>query len=353
VKVALNEGELVSVLETFYALDRAEDEWLSQSLRAVSRVTGDPYDYTAFCYDASDIEHLQVSKPCRLKPLPPELVGVWGVFQSQFGQPAFVRTTFRSLFVGSLRNTPLHSMRRVQAERERAGHGDLFYLNALDPSGIGCALMISARDPQVVLHAKERTLLGRIANHLSAAVRFRRRLAAALGRPLGSGQPDRPLTHFAEAIVDARGRVVHAEGAAQEGTARDQIRASVAEIASARKRRGRQDGIRALDAWHPLTAARWTLVDSFESDGKRYIVARENQAEAPNLRTFTDRERQIVVYAALGQTNKQIAYMLGISASTVRVLLARAARRLGMRTRRELLDHPMFRSMRSNIRFRA
>lgn len=340
----LNETQLVSVLEAFYALDRPDDEWLAESLRALSRVTGSPYDYTAFFYDASDVEHPKVGTPCRLEALPPELIGVWGVFQSSI-TPAFTRATFRSLFVGSLRKTGLNFIQPILAERERHGHGDIFYLNALDPSGIGCTLLFSSRKPNFTLPPKDWALLERMANHLAAACRCRRRLTGTLGGLSDVIRTDRSLTDSAEAIVDERGRVVHAEGAAREETAREQIRAAAAAIDTARSRSRRSDGSDAMDVWHPLTGARWTLIDSFENDGKRYVVARENQAETPTLGTFTDRERQVVVHAALGQTNKEIAYMLGISASTVRVLLARAARRLGARGRRDLLAHPMLRSL--------
>lgn len=344
-KKNLDEGQLVAVLEAFYALDRSDDDWLSQSLLALSRVSGPAHDYTAFFYDASDVEHPKVSNPCRLGPLPPELTGVWGVFQSTL-TPAFARATFRSLFVGSGRQTALDFMGPILAERERHGHGDIFYVNALDPTGIGCALLFSAREPQFKLQSGDKALLERIANHLAAACRCRRRLSRALGGLPGGGAPGKPISDFAEAVVDTEGRVVHAEGAAREEAAREQIRAAAATIEAARSASGRRDGSRALEVWHPLTAARWTLVDSFESDGKRYIVAQENQAEAPDFGAFTDRERQVVVHAALGQTNKEIAYMLGISDSTVRVLVARAARRIGVRTRRDLLAHPMLQSLR-------
>jgi DNA-binding CsgD family transcriptional regulator len=53
---------------------------------------------------------------------------------------------------------------------------------------------------------------------------------------------------------------------------------------------------------------------------------------------LTDRERQVVVLLALGRTSKEIAYALGISDSTARVLLARAKIRLGVRTRDELVS---------------
>src|SRR6185503_16434263 len=81
-------------------------------------------------------------------------------------------------------------------------------------------------------------------------------------------------------------------------------------------------------------------------NGRRYVVARENEADTPDFSAFTDRERQVVVHAALGLSNKEIAYTLGISATTVRVLVARAAHRLGLRTRRELLAHSMLRELR-------
>ena len=51
----------------------------------------------------------------------------------------------------------------------------------------------------------------------------------------------------------------------------------------------------------------------------------------------TERERQLLEYAALGLTNKEIAYDVGVSASTVRVLLARAAKKLGVLSRDQLI----------------
>jgi DNA-binding CsgD family transcriptional regulator len=55
------------------------------------------------------------------------------------------------------------------------------------------------------------------------------------------------------------------------------------------------------------------------------------------FRPLSPREREAVSRAMLGESNKVIAYELGVSASTVGVLLHRAARKLGSRTRAELL----------------
>jgi DNA-binding CsgD family transcriptional regulator len=89
----------------------------------------------------------------------------------------------------------------------------------------------------------------------------------------------------------------------------------------------------AVDLWKGLVSGRWTLLDHFETDGTRYVVARRNEVRLTGLRALTERERQAVGYAALGHTNKLIAYEMGLSASTIGVLLHRAAKKLQTTTR--------------------
>jgi DNA-binding CsgD family transcriptional regulator len=100
----------------------------------------------------------------------------------------------------------------------------------------------------------------------------------------------------------------------------------------AKGRLGRRDPDRALAEWKGLVAARWTLVDLFDHDGKDYLVARKNDADTGGLDLLSPRERQAVGYASLGHSNK-----LGLSSSTVGVLLWRAASKLGARSRAELI----------------
>ena len=83
---------------------------------------------------------------------------------------------------------------------------------------------------------------------------------------------------------------------------------------------------------------RWTLVDTYERDGKRFVVARRNDVRMLLPSALSPRERQALGFAALGDSNKLIAYELGISASTVGVLLYRAAQKLGCHSRAELLQ---------------
>ena len=83
-----------------------------------------------------------------------------------------------------------------------------------------------------------------------------------------------------------------------------------------------------LDVWSGLIAGRWSLVDLFERDGKRYIVARRNDPVSVGPERFTERERQILWYLGAGRSNKVIAYELGLAYSTVTTILSRMRRRL-------------------------
>lgn len=82
---------------------------------------------------------------------------------------------------------------------------------------------------------------------------------------------------------------------------------------------------------------RWTLVETYERDGEQYIVARYNDAWLAKHKALSPRESQVLGFAVLCDSNKVIAYKLGISASTVGVLLHRAAEKLGCHSRAELL----------------
>src|SRR5262245_12934574 len=131
------DDRLVDFLEAVYALERNDQEWLNGALRALSRVCGSENMYLGFFYDASNVDSLQTWNQCRLEQaLTPELFWVWSTFLEIANGP-FVRATFRSLLVGSARRNALQFVAPVLEMRERRGHGDFLYLNALDPSGLG------------------------------------------------------------------------------------------------------------------------------------------------------------------------------------------------------------------------
>jgi DNA-binding CsgD family transcriptional regulator len=90
-------------------------------------------------------------------------------------------------------------------------------------------------------------------------------------------------------------------------------------------------------AWRSVVAAGWVVLGEFRQDSATYVlVSRDDRAPrlAPAL---SPRERDAVRLAATGRTNKEIAFELGIAASTVGVHLHRAAAKLGARSRAELI----------------
>jgi DNA-binding NarL/FixJ family response regulator len=98
------------------------------------------------------------------------------------------------------------------------------------------------------------------------------------------------------------------------------------------------DPEKALEIWKALVRGRWSIVDWFDSDGRRFVLAIPNEPHLTDPRGLTERESQVVAYAALGNTNKMIAYHLGLSTSRVSMLLRSAMRKLAIRTRAQLVE---------------
>jgi DNA-binding CsgD family transcriptional regulator len=215
----------------------------------------------------------------------------------------------------------------MRATMASAGYADMLAINGHSPSGIGCCLYIFS--DRFIRFTPQRALeLRRIASHVATAHRLRQKVAAAAKGPMdGVG-----------AVLDASGRVQHATGSVAAN--RDEQESLTSALQAREWARGtarRDEPKRALSVWKGLVAARWTLVDHFENDGKRYVLARENTLHVHGHRALSEREREVVALAAAGRSNKVIAYELGIAHVTVRVLIARACAKLSVRTREELV----------------
>jgi DNA-binding NarL/FixJ family response regulator len=92
----------------------------------------------------------------------------------------------------------------------------------------------------------------------------------------------------------------------------------------------------ALDAWRDLVAGRWALVDHVDRDGKRFLVARKNDPDAPEASGLTLRERQVIAARARGLPFKLIACDLGLSIATVGRSLRTGMVKLGVSSDAEL-----------------
>lgn len=206
---------------------------------------------------------------------------------------------------------------------------------AADADGIGMALCanrasVAARP----VPEPTRWVVSRLVAHVTAGLRLRGRL----GR--------RSLLEGAEAVVDPQGKMLHLEPRAQ--VARAALRDAAADVVRAKRRR-EEDPSKVLSLWRALYAGEYTVVEAFDTDGRRFVVARSNRPEPrrpaaePSARgegraALSERDLRVLAMFSHGCANKLIAYQLAMSASSVAASLARARRALGVSSSAELVS---------------
>ena len=189
---------------------------------------------------------------------------------------------------------------------------------AADPSGHGCVFFRIEDKPRPPSR-RATALWERIAAHLVTGYRLARERHGK-----------------AEAVLDPGGKVLHREN---EVTRDDAVTLSDAakEIDRARGRLRRADPERALALWKGLVSGRWSLVDQFDHDGRRFVVAKRNAITPHAWSVLSEREAQVLAYLAEGQAPKLIAYQSGLSMASVNGDLSRIMRKLSVGSRLELI----------------
>jgi DNA-binding CsgD family transcriptional regulator len=198
------------------------------------------------------------------------------------------------------------------------GVGDVLNLTAMisgPDGGHGLSLAVASATP-IALRPEARETFDGYAAHLSAAYRLR---TAGLAAP-------------SEGVVAPDGTVLHAEGEARDDTARDALRHAVLAVERARRADRRTDAAALLEAWRAIYERRWTLVETVESDGRRFFVARVNPPSVHAHPGLSPREQQIAALLGEGVPQKAIGYELELSPSTVAFHTANITRKLGARS---------------------
>lgn len=192
---------------------------------------------------------------------------------------------------------------------------DSFGMVTRDTDGSGVCVSVGL-DRVTALSAREKALLERVAVHVGAGWRLRTtEVKERLDR--------------AEAVLDGSGKLLHANDLALEK------RSALGDAYRGREaatRKG-EDPTQALDVWRGLVGGRWSLVDHFDSDGKRFVLALKNPPRVARRLDLTPRERRVCELAARGHRDKEIAYTLGLSPGAVTAALYRARARLGVGSR--------------------
>ncbi|HVJ88532.1 MAG TPA: helix-turn-helix transcriptional regulator [Labilithrix sp.] len=75
----------------------------------------------------------------------------------------------------------------------------------------------------------------------------------------------------------------------------------------------------------------------FDSDGRSYVIAIENEDDISATRALTRRERQVLELASHGHGDDLIAYTIGISEATAQTHLQRALAKTNIKSRAALV----------------
>jgi DNA-binding CsgD family transcriptional regulator len=324
-------GDLLRVIEAAYADVRQEDIWLRGIVQAAQPVLDSGLGVTGYSYTigAGSRPQLQAFVEQGGVGITQQLV------QRTIGEAPleFARATHAIQRVSSLteflRAPTLRGTPFLSEPIEPMGFQDTIGIVGVNPSGQGIVLSAGVPEPRRLSASFRRTWV-RMAVHLAAGLRMRS-ASAEPGAPGGAGETE-------EAVLDLSGKLHHASGPARDRLARVALRQAARAIDRARSSR-EKDPEAAVALWRGLVEARWSLVDSFDADGRHFLIAQRNTIEASAARRLSERERQVTALASLGRSNKVIAYELGLSLGTVATLLSRATRKLGVSSRVQLIDY--------------
>ena len=327
-------GDFLEIIEAAYAESADPDAWLKGALEAVrphlDRGTG--VFAHRFTHGKDDFWRGRIHCLGADEALAKSLDGLTA-FLDQMPKEAALAYARRfyprapmvvwasELAGGSLRGSFGEYRRTLGVEGSVAldGFGDSLGVLAADPSGHGCIFFTIDSKPT---RLPTRTIAAwrRVAAHLVTGYRLVRQRCDAK-----------------DAILSPTGKVLHLEPEVTRKDAEPLCEATRA-IDRARGKLRRTDPDRALALWRGLVDGRWSLVDHFDHDGRRYVVAKRNAPEVLPWHSLTARESQILAFVAQGQTHKIIAYQLGLSPSAVGESLVRARKKVGARSRLDLVS---------------
>ncbi len=317
--------DLLSVLEVGYEPAVSDAAWMRRVLAAVAPALDQGMGCVGAFYDVRKDARERFGMPVATSAEAERFARIAGQAEAEPGTEGWTARLFlEGAPLGSASTKsglgaawPKHPA--IAKHHGPLGVRDVLGFVTQDPRGVGLAVLM----PMPHVRTKpthDLVVWSRIAAHLAAGLRLR---------------SSRPTT--AEAIATPDGRIVHAEGRARAKEERASLGRAVRASERARGKLRKRDPAEAVAIWRGLVSGTWSLVDSIDHDGRRYVVARRNAPRSWAWATLTEREAQTVAFAALGHSNKLIAYELGVSISTVAMRLSRAAAKVGAPSRVALI----------------
>lgn len=319
------QSDWISLIETNYDLEGSDPQWLRRILDHVSPLLdrgSEPIGWTFHCTPTT-------FKLGSFAERTPKALTYVARMSHTLATEKSLDLTYRTGVViataSELVFPRLPDMHKMFMKLIKGRVQDLIVINCQSGIGNGVSIGMLLKEISQVTH-QERRRWPQIAAHIGAAIRLRNKAAQ-----LSIESPE------VEAVLDSGGTVHDARGLAKHQEIRDNFREIVRRIERSRTRAGRENVDEALNNWEGLVSGRWSMVDRFDSDGRRFIVAIKNDPAHPDPRGLTPRERQISEYVGLGCASKEIAYTLGLSETAITNCTARVQRKLGIGSRAELV----------------
>jgi len=323
-------------VEAAYRFEPPDDAWLKGVIESVAPVVDQGFGVWSFTFDTHAFTrgNLDYRIPTAVGLPPNWLEGLKhtlsittrdsrAMFELMFGAPCHT--------MSAILRKHAKKLARVEGAIGLPGVHDAIGITARDTAG--WAVFIGAHAPRVFdLDARQTARFSRIAAHIATAHRLRRRVRKA------DAVPEDELERRAEAIVGARGKVIHATGSATANAALATLKQAAIAVDDAARTLRDKDPDEALRAWEGLVRGRWSLVSSFDDKGRRIFLAEPNEPVAPKLEAeLSRRERQIAGYLLLGHSDKLIAYELGLSEGAISAVVSRLKKKLATPTMAALL----------------
>jgi DNA-binding CsgD family transcriptional regulator len=316
-RVSCVAGDILGVIEAAYAGGQSDAGWLAALLRATAPLLDEGLGAFSHSYATDPDGTVRILAMQSLSgPATEEFLAHLQSMVPRGPDPLFRQLYPHAPTAGTA--TQLTGRAVWQFPELSAEGRDAVGIMAGNPSGQGVVVHAMRRVP-LRLKPTDRRLWSCVAAHIASGYRLRLR---------------EPST---EAVVTPAGRVEHAEGAATGAPERAALGEAARCMDKARGKMRRAEPAEALALWRGLVAGQWSLVEQIDSDGRRYLFARKNAPEVRAWRDLTQKERQVLAYAAEGHGHKMIGYEMGTSVSTVAALLRSAAHKVGAKSRLELV----------------
>jgi DNA-binding CsgD family transcriptional regulator len=327
----------IDLIEAAYDLEKSDSEWLCNLIDVGAPILDHGLGIFGFGFVRPPAggggADAVVGDMCR-RAVPEDLPERLDAARSTLS-PDFVRAVTPSGFAGTWTEVGKDYPEEIGPLLETMGYPDMLAISATDPNGIG--VQLSAPLPEATkLSPRSRECWQMLGAHIASGYRLRHALTEIGG---ASGGEPTGLPLEAEAVLDAKGfRLVDSVGPAKQVNATNTLRRAARTVDRSRGRLRLDDPQRAFETWKALVCGRWSIVDWFDTARRRFVLAIPNSPEAGDPRGLTEQECQVVSYVLQGDTNKVIAYRLGLSQGRVSGLLKSVMHKQGVRSKAALVE---------------